>query len=83
MLFRKTNYQVCRLNNGKLLWVNSTGLLYFDPRMLKETSSKHKYYIADINVNYNKVEIGEKINGTSYFGQTGTFNRPTDLELQQ
>lgn len=45
------------------MWVNSTGLLYFDPRMLKETSSKHKYYIADINVNYNKVEIGEKING--------------------
>ena len=61
--FPENYYQVCRLNNGKLLWVNSTGLLYFDPRMLKETSSKHKYYIADINVNYNKVEIGEKING--------------------
>ena len=61
--FPENYYQVCRLNNGKLLWVNSTGLLYFDPRQLKETSSNRKYYIADIDVNYNKVEIGEKVNG--------------------
>lgn len=56
-------YDVCRLNDGKLLWVNSTGLLYFDPRILKESSSKRRFYIADIDVNYNKVEIGEKVNG--------------------
>lgn len=56
-------YDVCRLNDGRLLWSNSTGLLYFDPRIMKENSSKHKLHISDIDVNYKKVEIGEKING--------------------
>ena len=56
-------YDVCQLNDGKLLWVNSTGLLYFDPRVLKENSSDRQFYISDIDVNYNKVEIGEKVNG--------------------
>ena len=56
-------YDVCRLNNGKLLWANSTGLLYFEPRTLKESSSNCQFHISDIDINYNKVEIGEKING--------------------
>lgn len=56
-------YDVCRLNDGRLLWSNSTGLLYFDPRTVKESSSNRKLYISDIDVNYEKVEIGEKING--------------------
>ena len=56
-------YDVCRLNDGKLLWANSTGLLYFEPRTLKESSSNRQFHISDIDINYNKVEIGEKING--------------------
>lgn len=52
---------VCRLNDGKLLWANSTGLLYFEPRTLKESSSNRQFHISDIDINYNKVEIGEKI----------------------
>ena len=56
-------YDVCRLNDGKLLWANSTGLLYFEPRTLKESSSNCQFHITDIDINYNKVEIGEKING--------------------
>lgn len=56
-------YDVCRLNDGKLLWANSTGLLYFEPRTLKESSSNCQFHISDIDINYNKVEIGEKING--------------------
>ena len=42
---------------------NSTGLLYFEPRTLKESSSNCQFHISDIDINYNKVEIGEKING--------------------
>ena len=63
MLFRSSYYDVCRLNDGKLLWANSTGLLYFEPRTLKESSSNCQFHISDIDINYNKVEIGEKING--------------------
>ena len=61
--FPESFNDVCRLNDGKLLWANSTGLLYFDPRILKENSSNRRFYISDIDVNYNKVEIGEKVNG--------------------
>lgn len=61
--FPENYYDVCHLNDGKLLWANSTGLLYFDPRLLKETSNKRHFYISDIDVNYKKVEIGEEING--------------------
>lgn len=61
--FPESYYDVCRLNDGRLLWANSTGLLYFDPRTLKEGSSKRQYYISDIDVNYKKIEIGEKVNG--------------------
>ncbi len=60
--FPESYYDVCRLNDGRLLWANSTGLLYFDPRTLKESSGKRQYYISDIDVNYKKVEIGEKVN---------------------
>lgn len=56
-------YDVCRLNDGKLLWANSTGLLYFEPRALKESSSNRRFRISDIDINYNKVEIGAEING--------------------
>ncbi len=61
--FPENFYDVCRLNDGRLLWANSTGLLYFDPRSMKESSCKRRYYISDIDVNYKKVEIGEKVNG--------------------
>ena len=39
------------------------GVLYFEPRTLKESSSNCQFHISDIDINYNKVEIGEKING--------------------
>lgn len=61
--FPESYYDVCRLNDGRLLWANSTGLLYFDPKILKESSNKRQYYISDIDVNYKKVEIGERVNG--------------------
>lgn len=61
--FPENFYDVCRLNDGRLLWANSTGLLYFDPRTIKENSCQRQYHISDIDVNYKKVEIGEKVNG--------------------
>lgn len=61
--FPESYYGACRLNDGKLLWANSTGLLYFDPRALKESSSNRRFYISDININYHKVDIGEEVNG--------------------
>lgn len=61
--FPEHYYNVCLLNNGHLLWASSSGLFYFDPRLLKEDSDGGKLYISDIDVNYRKVEIGEKVNG--------------------
>ena len=61
--FPERFYNVCQLNDGRLLWSNSSGLMCFDPRVLKQRSSSAPLCISDIGVNYNMVEIGEKING--------------------
>lgn len=61
--FPERFYKVCQLNDGRLLWSNSSGLMYFDPKVLKQRSISDKLYISDIGVNYNMVEIGEEING--------------------
>ena len=61
--FPERFYNVCQLNNGDLMWVNSLGLMYFNPRTLKERSMANPLYISDIDINYNKVEIGEEIDG--------------------
>ena len=61
--FPERFYNVCQLNNGDLMWVNSSGLMYFNPRSLKERSMADPLYISDIDINYNKVEIGEEIGG--------------------
>lgn len=61
--FPENYYKVCLLNNGYLLWASSSGLSYFDPRLVKEESENSKLYISDLNVNYKKVEVGEKVNG--------------------
>lgn len=62
-MFPERFYQVCQLKDGQLLWYNSTGLMHFDPRVLKRQTQSETLYISDIDVNYNKVEIGEVING--------------------
>ena len=61
--FPERFYNVCQLNDGRLLWSNSTGLMYFNPRELKRKSLTAPLYISDIGINYNKVDIGEEING--------------------
>ena len=59
--FPQRFYHVCQLNDGQLMWSNSMGLMFFDPNVLKKRKMADKLYISDIDINYNKVEIGEKI----------------------
>ena len=61
--FSERFYNVCQLNDNQLMWSNSLGLMYFNPRILKERSMANKLYISDIDINYNKVEINEEIGG--------------------
>lgn len=61
--FAERFYDVCQLNNGQLMWSNSLGLMYFSPHALKARSKANQLYISDIDINYNKVEINEEING--------------------
>ena len=61
--FPENYYNVCLLDNGYLLWASSSGLSYFDPRLMKEESGGSGLYLSDIDVNYKNVEIGEEVNG--------------------
>ena len=61
--FPERFYNVCQLNDGKLMWSNSMGLMYFNPKSLKERSMANQLCISDIDINYNKVEINEEIGG--------------------
>ena len=61
--FPERFYDVCQLNNGQLMWTNSLGLMYFSPRALKKRDITSPLYISDIEINYNKVDIGEEVNG--------------------
>ncbi len=59
--FPERFYSVCQLTDGRLLWCNSSGLMYFNPNELKNKSMSNQLYISDIDINYNTVEIGEEI----------------------
>ena len=61
--FPERFYNVCQLNDGRLMWSNSLGLMYFSPNDLKERSVVSQLFISDIDINYNKVEINEEIGG--------------------
>ena len=61
--FPERFYNVCQLNDGRLLWSSSLGLMYFNPNELKERSIANQLYISDIDINYNKVEVNEAIGG--------------------
>ncbi|MBE6288458.1 MAG: response regulator [Mediterranea massiliensis] len=54
---------VHQLNDGQLLWVNSNGLLYFNPEQVKQWISKRDFIVSDIEVNYIKVKVNEELNG--------------------
>ncbi len=54
---------VCRLNDGRLLWSNSWGLIFFDPAAVKATKRKKRVTLTDIKVNGEVILAGEKRNG--------------------
>lgn len=54
---------VCRLNDGRLLWANLWGLIFFDPSATKGDSSKKCLMLTDVEVGGETVLAGEKRNG--------------------
>ena len=54
---------VCRLNDGRLLWENSWGLIFFDPSATKGDSGKKHLMLTDVEVGGETVLAGEKRNG--------------------
>lgn len=54
---------VCRLDDGRLLWANSWGLIFFDPSATKGDSSKKHLMLTDVEVGGETVLAGEKRNG--------------------
>ena len=54
---------VCRLNDGRLLWAISWGLIFFDPSATKGDSGKKHLMLTDVEVGGETVLAGEKRNG--------------------
>ena len=54
---------VCRLNDGRSLWANSWGLIFFDPSATKGDSGKKHLMLTDVEVGGETVLAGEKRNG--------------------
>lgn len=55
--------RVCRLRDGRLLWANAKGLIFFDPLMAKSSMNKSHLQITELCVNGKTVSVGEKVNG--------------------
>lgn len=54
---------VCRLNDGRLLWANSWGLIFFDPSAARATKRKKQVMLTDLEVNGETILAGEERNG--------------------
>lgn len=54
---------VCRLNDGRLLWANSWGLIFFDPSATKADCERRQLMLTDIEVGGETILAGEKRNG--------------------
>ena len=54
---------VCRLNDGRLLWANSWGLIFFDPSATKADCERRQLMLTDIEVGGETIWAGEKRNG--------------------
>lgn len=62
-LYSGNNNSVCQLHDGRLLWSNSWGLLFYNPHIIKEKRTKNTLFISSIAVNNKKVKTNEEING--------------------
>lgn len=54
---------VCRLDDGRLLWANSWGLIFFDPSASKWDSGRKQLMLTDVEVGGEAILAGEKRNG--------------------
>lgn len=54
---------VCRLRDGRLLWADSWGLVFFDPLVVKNQPDQKTLILSDLRMNGNSVSVGEKVNG--------------------
>lgn len=54
---------VCRLNDGRLLWANSWGLIFFDPFTTKTDCERKQLMLTDVEVGGETILAGEKRNG--------------------
>lgn len=54
---------VCRLSDGRLLWANSKGLIFFDPSATKTDLERSRLVLADVEVERESIRAGEKRNG--------------------
>lgn len=55
--------QVCRLRDGRLLWADSWGLIFFDPLIVKNRQNQKQLLLTDLWVNSQSVAVGENVNG--------------------
>ncbi|MEG2067104.1 MAG: response regulator [Tannerellaceae bacterium] len=83
-LYSGNNMFVRRLHDGRLLWSNSWGLMYYDPEKMTENSSKQMLALSSIQVNHKYVKAYEEINGQVLFKDAPymlselTFNQKND-----
>lgn len=54
---------VCRLRDGRLLWSDSWGVVFFDPLMMKNHKNQDKLLLSDLWINGKSVAVGEEVNG--------------------
>lgn len=55
--------EVCRLHDGRLLWVSSSGLTLFDPQTVKMERHKSTLRLSELWVNGAFVPVGKSLNG--------------------
>lgn len=54
---------VCRLRDGRLLWSDSWGVVFFDPLMMKNHKNQDRLLLSDLWMNGKSVAVGEEVNG--------------------
>lgn len=53
----------CRLQDGRLLWVNAGGLLFFDPVEIKSNRNQSQLMLSGLEINGEPVGVGERVRG--------------------
>lgn len=73
-LFTGDCTDVERLRDGRLLWANSWGLVFFDPAIVKTNANKQKLILTEIEVNNERMPMGEKKNKLVFNAENNDFH---------